>query len=284
MRTVAEQYHDHCVKLLINLRGENQPRGADLAAVCLLRSYEILAEEVDPNRHLSGAYALVVDQPLGFQPPKLLVTGVFNYLREDITFSLMNRCSLKMSQDLDTLRSKLEFIEGHGQLNSITLLLGRAINGMFCDNVDDDMRRQLESEIGTWEAHNRGILQPYSATDFQSTSGTFPSIWMLGDCYTAIAQYHLVCQSVLASSASASIEVLEVLETNAAQLCGLAFTNGCAAVIVNSFGPMSFCGRHRRSSALRSELVRRLIACEKETGWPVRRIINDLEQHWSASV
>lgn len=46
-KAVAEFYHGHCIRLLIELRneedGESNTQGLALASVCLLRSYEILS-------------------------------------------------------------------------------------------------------------------------------------------------------------------------------------------------------------------------------------------------
>ncbi|EEY16257.1 conserved hypothetical protein [Verticillium alfalfae VaMs.102] len=134
-RTVAEFYHGHCVRLLIELRDDcgSVESEAALAAVCLLRSYEILDEEVDPNRHLHGAYSLASRQKLlldnGFRT--LSSAGFWNYLREDITYSLFEEQPLKM--DLENIPMPTLQLEDHDHLNAISLVLGRILNAHFND-------------------------------------------------------------------------------------------------------------------------------------------------------
>ncbi|KAL9946056.1 hypothetical protein ACHAO5_004280 [Verticillium nonalfalfae] len=134
-RPVAEFYHGHCVRLLIELRDDcgSVESEAALAAVCLLRSYEILDEEIDPNRHLHGAYSLASRQKLlldnGFRT--LSSAGFWNYLREDITYSLFEEQPLKM--DLENIPMPTLQLEDHDHLNAISLVLGRILNAHFND-------------------------------------------------------------------------------------------------------------------------------------------------------
>ncbi|EGY21312.1 uncharacterized protein VDAG_02836 [Verticillium dahliae VdLs.17] len=134
-RPVAEFYHGHCVRLLIELRNDcgSVESETALAAVCLLRSYEILDEEVDPNRHLHGAYSLASRQKLlldnGFRT--LSSAGFWNYLREDITYSLFEEQPLKM--DLENIPVPTQHLEDHDHLNAISLVLGRILNAHFND-------------------------------------------------------------------------------------------------------------------------------------------------------
>ncbi|KAI9155618.1 Kanamycin B dioxygenase [Paramyrothecium foliicola] len=119
--STAERYHASCVQLLISLEEGDQPvqRGVALAATCLLRSYEILggkqfklpkivlmfngfvAGEVDPNLHLRGAYSMAATPSMLSETAGegLLEVGFWNYLREDITFSLHEVCPLKIRLD-----------------------------------------------------------------------------------------------------------------------------------------------------------------------------------------
>lgn len=280
MRKAAEDYHGRCVKLLIDLK-ETEIRSEDgtaLAAVCLLRSYEILAEETDPNRHLSGAYALASSQSVDFGTPTLLRAGFFNFLREDITFSLMRQTPLKMDlTGIDT--STYVPRSDEDQLNIVTLLLAGVINEAFSASPIPERLATLETQLRAWQASLPKDFEPFSTTVDSGDATTFPSIWMLQDCHVAVRQYYLVAKSLLEYCA-ARFEYAAQLHSYAAELCGLAFTSGSTAVLVNSFGPFSFCCRFLTTQRLRSESVRRLIACRKETGWPVQRLIEDLEQHW----
>ncbi len=149
-REVADLYHGCCIRLLIGLQESDRrlEGGVALAATCLLRSYEILdtAQDADPNRHLRGAYSLATfpfQNHEGSIPTTLLSRGLFaagfwNYLREDITFSLFRRCPLKI--DLDLLISPFSSVlspsdnmpsEDEDYLNAISLILGRIINAAF---------------------------------------------------------------------------------------------------------------------------------------------------------
>ncbi|KAM0236062.1 hypothetical protein ACHAPO_005286 [Fusarium lateritium] len=129
-RKVAEFYHHRCVRLLITLSEGDQliTRGIALAATCLLRSYEILDGDVDPNMHLRGAYSMasIHDVLSGNLRAGLLGAGFWNYLREDITFSLFENCPLKMNLDNTPLIIHHESDQDY--LNSITLILAAILH------------------------------------------------------------------------------------------------------------------------------------------------------------
>lgn len=87
--------------------------------------------------------------------------------------------------------------------------------------------------------------------------------------------------SIIASHPNTDEIVADMPGDAAIKVCALAFTSGSVAVIINSFGPISFCGRLLVSRSQQSELVRRLHGWRKETGWPVQRLIDELESHWA---
>ncbi|KAJ4319568.1 hypothetical protein N0V84_006298 [Fusarium piperis] len=131
-RKLAEFYHHRCVQRLIELDQGDEliTRGVALAATCLLRSYEILDGDIDPNMHLRGAYSMAPfhDVLSGNLQPGLPGAGFWNFLREDITFSLFEKCPLKM----DLAATPLPVNHGSAHyLNSITLILGKIINTTF---------------------------------------------------------------------------------------------------------------------------------------------------------
>ncbi|KAK4497754.1 hypothetical protein PRZ48_010407 [Zasmidium cellare] len=278
MRTTAEAYHSSCVEHLLSLDETAVRSEGDvtLAAVCLLRSYEILAEDFDPNRHLSGAHAIASGQSLDLQSPSLCRAAFFNFLREDITFALMNNCPLKI--DPEKLRGSYTPVSDEDQLNIVTLILGQAINASFGDSPT------LRIEVGHRLDHWKRSLPPHFQPTHDSFAedkviSTFPRTYMLHDSHVAATQYGIVAESVLAS-ASTPDEPNKHLDNLAIRLCGLAFTADTDAVLVNSFGPINFCCRYLKSKLLQDELVRRLSGARKQTGWPVQRIIDSLQSHW----
>lgn len=279
-RATAERYHSICIEHLINLDESATPssKGVALAAVCLLRSYEIPAEDFDPNRHLQGAYALSEGSRIEFQLPSLLRAGFFNYLREDITYALINRCTLKI--DPSRLRQAYEPATDEDQLNVFTLLLGRTINAAFGrDRTLEDLvvlREELSRLLSSLPSHFR----PYCDTT-SNVPNTYPSIYVLHDTHAATMQYHLVTDSILsASSLTVGVALRDLLEENAIRICGLAFTSSSTAVMVNSFGPMSFCCKFIRRECLQEDLEQRLLPWRKRTGWPLQRTIGAWKLHW----
>lgn len=100
----------------------------------------------------------------------------------------------------------------------------------------------------------------------------------------------------------------EILERCAVEICGIAFTANSPPVVVNCFGPIAFCqscpvclslclslcnsitsvpnapnrigGPFIRDEAAQQELVRRLMACKRTIGWPVQRLVADLQLAW----
>jgi hypothetical protein len=278
LRPIADGHHEKCVKFLINLKEDDVEAedGITLAAVCLLRSYEILGEEFDPNRHLSGAFALAMNRSHNLHQPSLARAGFFNFMREDITYSLINRCPLKIDvDDMDIFEANND----EDQLNVATLHLAMAINQTFEGTATTKSATPILEMFEKWCEALPVQFTPYFETRHQQQS-RLPTIRMLRDCHVSVVQYRLVTRSVLDSPHNA-IGVEGRLHDYAARICGLAFTSESPAVVVNSFGPISFACQFLKGQSFRLELIRRLHGCRKETGWPVRRIIDDLEQYWA---
>jgi hypothetical protein len=279
---IAGRFHDNCVKRLIDLdpKHPSYMTGHALAAVCLLRSYELIAEDSDPNRHLSGAYALATNNKVNMSESSLFKAGFFNYLREDITYSLMNRCPLKIDLGTITIPCTAESaVDDEDQLNIASLFLADAINVTF----GDDQFKSSASDMHYvgWKSSLPTQFTPYYATEPFPTALTFPTVRMVRDCHVSVLQYCLVKESIKMLKESTDPNDIEL---NAIQMCGLAFTSGTAAVVVNSFGPMSFLCRYLQQPQLQAELVRRIQASrgEEDTGWPVQRMIAKLEKHWKS--
>ncbi|KAB5585616.1 hypothetical protein GE09DRAFT_32123 [Coniochaeta sp. 2T2.1] len=324
-REVAEFYHGCCIRLLIALQEGDRwlEGGVALAATCLLRSYEILdtAQDADPNRHLAGAYSLASfpfqhhesSIPTTILSRGLFAAGFWNYLREDITFSLFRGCPLKI--DLDSLIPHLWDVslpsdrtssDDQDQLNSISLVLGQMINAAFgkgddgkCDGtlMDKESWMILLEMAKSWRAALPPHFEPFSAATAGSMT-ELPSMRVLHDCHAASHHYYLIScmilvhqgkllgqtqelRSLLLATDTAALrlnpetEPEDVLEGLALQICGIAFTSNAPTVLVNAFGPMSYASRWIRNPAARKELERNLFACKKSTGWPVERIMSD---------
>ncbi|KAK7453798.1 hypothetical protein Landi51_03738 [Colletotrichum acutatum] len=304
-RVAAEFYHGHCVRLLINLTVEEhdndeRTQGLALASVCLLRSYEILSEEVDPNRHLQGAYSLAA-----YHTPQtdsfgssLRAAGFWNYLREDITFSLFRRCPLKinLAQVTPTLPMTGQRTD-QDCLNAITLILGRIINTCVAgsDPVAGDSWSNLSHLLFEWRESLPSRFEPFSTVE-RGLGLALPSIWLLRDHHAAALHYQLVAATILCFHANphqlSSLQSTlhdrlgpqdtkdDILEYLALDVCGVAFTANTPSVQVNAFGPIAFCARFIRAEASRQELIRRLLACKRTIGWPVQTLVSDLEAGW----
>ncbi|KAI0407054.1 hypothetical protein F4802DRAFT_612678 [Xylaria palmicola] len=302
--TVAETYHTRCIRRLINLEPEDVliEGGVALATTCLLRSYEILAENHDPNTHLKGAFSLAsqLRVSLDLPPRGLYHSGFWNYLREDITFSLFGNCSLKI--DLDPIPDLRTALSDQDHLNTMSLILGRIINSMIgstAENAENYWRAML-SYVEDWISGLPTHFEPYSKAALPSLS-KLPTVHMLRGCHAASRHYCLVSFAILAIYAQTIMEVQSImslasnmgiiedtitakedlLEQIGLEICGIAFTSNEPSVLVNAFGPISYCAKYIRIEASQQEVVRHLTAAKKATGWPVEQIISNLQRYWT---
>jgi hypothetical protein len=257
-RTVAESYHDRCVKLLLTLSAEDEEvrDGIALASTCLLRSYEILAEDEDPNRHLFGASTLLPPTPV-LTDHSLLAGCFWNYLREDITYSLIHECPLKVHIDQVVGNVRLRHPDEYA--NAMTLLLGRAVNVAFGRQIDN----VLSELANRWDERP----QPFSRIDDRP----FPSIRMTQDAHAFAMQYHHVARCLL---------IPDERPLLAADVCGLAISSESAPLIVNSYGPISFCAQWLETTEEQQTLVDFLRSSERRTGWSVAFIVSKLRRSW----
>ncbi|KAI0861364.1 hypothetical protein F4860DRAFT_168836 [Xylaria cubensis] len=307
VRPVAETYHTRCIRRLIDLDPEDVliKKGVALASTCLLRSYEILAEDHDPNRHLKGAFSLAsqlqdfLDQPVG----GILHSGFWNYLRKDITFSLFGNCPLKMN--LDPIPKLCNVSSDQDYLNAISLVLGRIINAMTATTAEKirDSWETMLYYVEEWLSELPAHFKPFSRAAHPSLSG-LPTVYMLKACHAASRHYCLVSLAILTIRAKTDMQVErlislvlnmelsvstietkeDLLENIGLEICGIAFTSNEPSVLVNAFGPISHCAKYIRVEASQEEVVRHLVASKKATGWPVQKIISDLQQHWRTTV
>ncbi|KAL7793688.1 hypothetical protein V8C37DRAFT_377893 [Trichoderma ceciliae] len=302
-REMAGFYHGHCVRRLIQLdeKSELLMNGVALATACLLRSYEILDEDIDPNRHLQGAYSLASceDSIAGSPSESLLAAGFWNYLREDITFSLFEGCALKMDV---AVAAAPRLTGGQDQLHSISLILGQIINKAFSHQILAEWQ-QLVGMVQSWLDELPLQVKPFSKgrSVTPSTVDELPHLWFLQDFHASARQYALTSLSILVVYAplgrllmlprvrddidvvAADLSKADLLEALALEICGIAFTANIPSVLVNSFGPIAYCGKFIRSEAARHEVIRRLSASRRLVGWPVERLVASLEGSWTAA-
>lgn len=266
---IAEEYHAKCLRLLIKLSVEDEEVrcGTALAATCLLRSYEILSEVEDPNRHLFGASTLLPQAPPLVGDYSLLASGFWNYLREDITYSLIHDCQLKI-----VIKKHIDIpASDNGFANAMTLFLARAINVRFGRTNDaSDLQILSDDFVARWQA-----FKPQPFASFDANLHVFPTIKMLADTHVAALHYYLVVQCILTE---------QDLDELAAEICGSAMSSRSPAVIVNAYGPVCFAGRWLTSPSQRNALVRWLRETERKTAWSTKAIVNKLQAAWTVQV
>ncbi|KAK7213752.1 hypothetical protein V2G26_020930 [Clonostachys chloroleuca] len=302
LRKTAESYHHRCVRLLIALNREDEHvfTGKALAAICLLRSYEILDGDTDPNVHLRGAYSMVSHQnALNLRTRSLLTAGFWNYLREDITFSLFEQCPLKM--DLDPLTLIASHETDPDYLNSISLILGKIINIAFQRPLTEEEWEAAFSMTHEWIKARPDRLGPFSRRPaIVGTPSPLPSLYFLHESHGSTMHYYLVTLTILALHLpdgqrldrlkaidafprdNAPLSKQQFVHNIALDICGIAFSSKIPTVLVNAFGPMAYCARLINDEPARQELKRQLLACKKTIGWPVERLVGDLELAWKS--
>lgn len=131
---------------------------------------------MDPNRHLQGAYSLASRQSLVGPSNTLLAAGFWNYLREDITFSLFEGCPLKM--DLTNVEAPTADMVG---LNHLSLVLGRIINATFARAVTVDEWHALMDVTKAWYERLPAMERPYARTE--GAIGELPRVWFIENGY-----------------------------------------------------------------------------------------------------
>ncbi|KAF4497750.1 TPR domain containing protein [Fusarium agapanthi] len=228
-RKVAEFYHHRCVQFLIALDAGDEliGRGVALAATCLLRSYEILYGDVDPNMHLRGAYSMASLHDLlsGIPQAGLLGAGFWNYLREDITFSLFEECPLKM--DLESTPLTIQHSSDQDYLNSITLILGKIINMYFRQDTDGLQWDYIKEDLKRWRNSCPRHMKPYSRLQGDIvTSHLFPTALSCLEDLGGLQLPQLEAQSKE-----------QFLENFALEICGIAFTAKVPSVLVGVVRP-----------------------------------------------
>ncbi|KAJ5336276.1 uncharacterized protein N7506_004298 [Penicillium brevicompactum] len=254
---MAEFYHYDSVRRLISLTNnvDQLPIGETLAAICLLRSYEIIT----PNRQIH---------------PKadLISAGYWNYLREDITVALIEQRGLMIT--LSDQNKPPELSDDTDHANYVTFLLGKIINR--CLSIDSPALslsewEAIKDELGNWKSSLPSSFDVIETPGLRPQS-SFSSIWTL-------RSWHAMGILWLAQPAARPLKALQrmndvedlhrKLESHATEICALACSSDSAPVWVNAFGPIAFCGPWLRNAQKRLEIAEELRKWGEITGWPV---------------
>lgn len=134
--------------------------------------------------HLRGAYSMAPVQSLlsGSLHRGLLAAGFWNYLREDITFSLFERCPLKL--DLKWTPPLDGHYSDQDYLNSISLILARIINEGFDHRMTPAEWESSFSLVHTWTSELPSRFRAFSRGDgVPGKLQSLPSVWFLQPCH-----------------------------------------------------------------------------------------------------
>lgn len=197
-RAPTSHYPTRCVERLINLseEGAQSSPGVALAAVCLLRSYEILEEETDPSRHLAGAYSfLSAIQPADTFCSSLGSAGFSNNLRKDIIYSLVNTQPLKIA--LGGEDASCETMTDKDQLKTVSLHLARVLHAGFSADPSDAHLQEASRQLKQQSSDDSDCFLPYADTFQVTCTGASPIIWKLREFSVATTQHRLVAESLL---------------------------------------------------------------------------------------
>lgn len=116
------------------------------------------------------------------------MSGFWNYLREDITFSLFYQCPLKM--DLSPVPPLADISSDASYLNAISLILGRIVNSAFADEVEEHRWMELLCSVKAWHQSLPKRFAPFStASEFLNLP--LPLIWMLRDSHGMFCSLNL---------------------------------------------------------------------------------------------
>ncbi|OQE77525.1 hypothetical protein PENNAL_c0060G05897 [Penicillium nalgiovense] len=295
---IAEFYHYDSVRRLISLTKniDSIPLGETLAAICLLRSYEIIAqanslvstlENVSSQSHLQGCYSLLASRRIHLTAD-LLSAGYWNYLREDITVALIEQRGLMIT--LSDQNAPPEPTEDADFANYITFLLGKIINR--CLSLDSSALSPLEweamkADLDEWKSSLPPSFDTIQTPGLGKQSG-FPSVWTLRTWHVSTLHYYHTAMGILwlAQPATQPLKALQriddmeclrrKLEYHATEICALAISSDSAPVWVNAFGPIAFCCGWIQDTQKRVEMAEEMGKWGKLTGWPVSNIADAL--------
>lgn len=85
--------------------------------------------------------------------------------------------------DVTDASVSIDLSSDQAHLNSITLVLGRAINAAFGSTMPEDEWHGLLEMLRRWSAAVPASIQPFSRASASTYGKSIPSIWMIQDCH-----------------------------------------------------------------------------------------------------
>lgn len=111
--------------------------------------------------------------------------GFWNYLREDITFSLITGKNLQIDLHKDAIT--VSPTSGQAYLNGISLVLGRIINSSFGVPITTIEYERLHGMLSEWAEAMPADFKPFSRASAGGSTvagaESIPSVWMMQDCH-----------------------------------------------------------------------------------------------------
>ena len=232
---------------------------------------------MDANANLFGASTLVPAEPPALDDRSLVAAAFLNVLRQDITYSLIHDCPLRVNIDATTLR--IEHPRQDRLANAVTLLLAREISWHFQPTSGSVAEREitrgsLDQDLKAWRSSFKA--KPFCDQVDQRT--WFPRIQMLEDTQASALQYYHVARCIISEDET-------VRMTSAHQIVGLAMFSTSDPVMVHAYGAICFSGRwisDQNKGMQRKYLVDWLQSSQKRTGWSVEAMISRLGTTWAS--
>ncbi|OQE22322.1 hypothetical protein PENSTE_c010G03833 [Penicillium steckii] len=292
----AEFYHLESVQILLKVTSNIEAVVADgevLAAICLLRSFEIISENLGSQSHLQGYYSMLASTSIHLDSLSNLARASFwNFLREDITMALIERRTLMIELSDDQIPKDLVFDDDYA--NAITILLGQVINVGFSKavhKVSAERFSSLGKKLEAWKASLPDSFMPIVNDDSVDRSKRpFPFMGTLHGWHAASIQYYQAAMMILADSEQKMQEnevgdrcaylntLSENLSNRSSEICALALSSDSQAVWVNSFGPIAFCTYDLGDRWKKEAIVRGVKCWGSRTGWPISKIVKACER------
>ncbi|KAJ5222609.1 uncharacterized protein N7469_008849 [Penicillium citrinum] len=265
--------------------------GEVLAAICLLRSYEIISENLGSQSHLRGYYSILASTSINLDSLSSLARASFwNFLRENITVALIERQKLMVELPDELVPKDLDSDDDYA--NAITILLGQVINQCFGEDTSSvDRLLYLENRLEVWKASIPHSFTPIVNHDSVGHyQRPFPFMGTLHGWHAASIQYYQTAMIILAlarpkfqtnkttDNMRYVTELTRNLENRSSEICALALSSESQAVWVNSFGPIAFCGSWLRDVRKLRVTIRGVEHWGSRTGWPTSKIIKCLRE------
>lgn len=177
-RTIAKQYDERCVELLIPILDESFASDEVVAATVLLRFYEQMASAVigfDQEAHLGGASAFINSESTCATAGGLREACFWLFLRQDIDVALSQQRLLKL--DLDAFSAGLDLQEpacDHTWANRIIWITAEVLRFLFGPQRSQDTLQELVERTESWMYNKPVSFRPLYVSNER---GVFPEIY-----------------------------------------------------------------------------------------------------------